>query len=100
MVGFRSQYPNGSPGLWQIDYKEIGDYLGLWAVIVTLSLVSNIDIENTIPCLLLRNLYVILDPKILASCIFSLLTTFLSSYLIILLAKLNEVASCPWKVRS
>lgn len=29
MVGFRSQYPNGSPGLWQIDYKEIGDYLGL-----------------------------------------------------------------------
>jgi ectoine hydroxylase-related dioxygenase (phytanoyl-CoA dioxygenase family) len=29
MIGFRSQYPKGSPGLWQIDYKEIGDYLAL-----------------------------------------------------------------------
>lgn len=29
IIGFRSQYPKGSPGLWQIDYKEIGDYLGL-----------------------------------------------------------------------
>jgi len=29
MIGFRSQYPKGSPGLWQTDYKEIGDYLGL-----------------------------------------------------------------------
>jgi ectoine hydroxylase-related dioxygenase (phytanoyl-CoA dioxygenase family) len=29
MIGFRSQYPKGSPGLWQIDYKEIGDYMGL-----------------------------------------------------------------------
>lgn len=27
MIGFRSQYPKGSPGLWQVDYKEIGDYL-------------------------------------------------------------------------
>lgn len=29
MIGFRSQYPKGSPGLWQSDYKEIGDFLGL-----------------------------------------------------------------------
>lgn len=29
MIGFRSQYPKGSPGLWQIDYKEIGDHIGL-----------------------------------------------------------------------
>lgn len=29
MIGFRSQYPKGSPGLWQVDYKEIGDFLGL-----------------------------------------------------------------------
>jgi ectoine hydroxylase-related dioxygenase (phytanoyl-CoA dioxygenase family) len=29
MIGFRSQFPKGSPGLWQSSYKEIGDYLGL-----------------------------------------------------------------------
>lgn len=29
MIGFRSQYPKGSPGLWQVDYKEIADHLGL-----------------------------------------------------------------------
>ncbi|OIW35099.1 toxin biosynthesis protein [Coniochaeta ligniaria NRRL 30616] len=29
MIGFRSQYPKGSPGLWQSDYKEIADYIGL-----------------------------------------------------------------------
>lgn len=29
MIGFRSQFPKGSPGLWQVDYKEIGDHLGL-----------------------------------------------------------------------
>lgn len=29
MIGFRSQYPKNSPGLWQLDYKEIGDHLGL-----------------------------------------------------------------------
>lgn len=29
ILGFRSQYPIGSPGLWQVDYKELGDYLGL-----------------------------------------------------------------------
>ncbi|MFI0738731.1 phytanoyl-CoA dioxygenase family protein [Streptomyces sp. NPDC021100] len=29
MLGFRSQYPTGSPGLWQVDYAELGDHLGL-----------------------------------------------------------------------
>jgi ectoine hydroxylase-related dioxygenase (phytanoyl-CoA dioxygenase family) len=29
MLGFRSQYPSGSPGLWQVDYAELGDFLGL-----------------------------------------------------------------------
>lgn len=29
MLGFRSQYPTGSPGLWQVDYADLGDYLGL-----------------------------------------------------------------------
>jgi ectoine hydroxylase-related dioxygenase (phytanoyl-CoA dioxygenase family) len=29
VIGFRSQYPKGSPGLWQSDYKDIGDYLRL-----------------------------------------------------------------------
>jgi ectoine hydroxylase-related dioxygenase (phytanoyl-CoA dioxygenase family) len=29
MIGFRSQYPTNSPGLWQFNYEEIGDHLGL-----------------------------------------------------------------------
>ena len=29
MIGFRSQYPKGSPGLWQADYNEIGKLLNL-----------------------------------------------------------------------
>jgi ectoine hydroxylase-related dioxygenase (phytanoyl-CoA dioxygenase family) len=29
LVGFRSQYPIGSPGLWMSDYDELGDALGL-----------------------------------------------------------------------
>ena len=29
MLGFRSQYPKGSPGLWQNDYAEIADFIGL-----------------------------------------------------------------------
>ena len=29
LLGFRSQYPTGSPGLWQVDYADLGDYLGL-----------------------------------------------------------------------
>jgi ectoine hydroxylase-related dioxygenase (phytanoyl-CoA dioxygenase family) len=29
IVGFRSLYPNGSPGLWQNNYQEIADYIGL-----------------------------------------------------------------------
>ncbi|MBF6260028.1 phytanoyl-CoA dioxygenase family protein [Nocardia farcinica] len=29
ILGFRSQYPLGSPGLWQVDYRELGEYLGL-----------------------------------------------------------------------
>lgn len=29
VIGFRSQYPTGSPGLWQVDYSELGDRLGL-----------------------------------------------------------------------
>ncbi|MFJ9390924.1 phytanoyl-CoA dioxygenase family protein [Nocardioides sp. NPDC101246] len=29
LLGFRSQYPIGSPGLWQVDYADLGDHLGL-----------------------------------------------------------------------
>ncbi|WP_254404906.1 acyl-CoA dehydrogenase family protein [Streptomyces sp. AC627_RSS907] len=29
MLGFHSQYPTGSPGLWQVDYADLGDCLGL-----------------------------------------------------------------------
>jgi hypothetical protein len=29
ILGFRSLYPNGSPGLWQNNYEEIATYLGL-----------------------------------------------------------------------
>jgi ectoine hydroxylase-related dioxygenase (phytanoyl-CoA dioxygenase family) len=29
MLGFRSQYPKGSPGVWQSDYHEIANLLGL-----------------------------------------------------------------------
>ncbi|EJP62095.1 Multifunctional dioxygenase ausE [Beauveria bassiana] len=29
MIGFRSQFPKGSPGLWQANYSEIGDQIGL-----------------------------------------------------------------------
>ncbi|MFF8380651.1 phytanoyl-CoA dioxygenase family protein [Streptomyces sp. NPDC015661] len=29
ILGFRSQYPTGSPGLWQVDYADLGDYLNL-----------------------------------------------------------------------
>ncbi|MGN5238747.1 MULTISPECIES: phytanoyl-CoA dioxygenase family protein [unclassified Rhodococcus (in: high G+C Gram-positive bacteria)] len=29
ILGFRSQYPLGSPGLWQVDYAELADYLEL-----------------------------------------------------------------------
>jgi ectoine hydroxylase-related dioxygenase (phytanoyl-CoA dioxygenase family) len=29
VLGFRSQYPTGSPGLWQVDYSDLGDYLNL-----------------------------------------------------------------------
>lgn len=29
LLGFRSQYPIGSAGLWQVDYAELGDHLGL-----------------------------------------------------------------------
>lgn len=29
LIGFRSQYPVGSPGLWQVDYSELADYLDL-----------------------------------------------------------------------
>ncbi|KAF2176153.1 PhyH-domain-containing protein [Zopfia rhizophila CBS 207.26] len=29
ILGFRSQYPKDTPGLWQIDYCELGDYLKL-----------------------------------------------------------------------
>ncbi|EXJ53489.1 uncharacterized protein A1O5_13265 [Cladophialophora psammophila CBS 110553] len=28
MIGFRSQYPKNSPGLWQANYSEIGDQIG------------------------------------------------------------------------
>jgi ectoine hydroxylase-related dioxygenase (phytanoyl-CoA dioxygenase family) len=29
MLGFRSQYPTGSAGLWQVDYAELADHLSL-----------------------------------------------------------------------
>ena len=29
MLGFRSLYPKGSPGLWQNNYEEIANFLGL-----------------------------------------------------------------------
>ncbi|MDR3017237.1 phytanoyl-CoA dioxygenase family protein [Delftia acidovorans] len=29
LLGFRSQYPLGSPGLWQVNYGELADYLKL-----------------------------------------------------------------------
>ncbi|GGX14242.1 phytanoyl-CoA dioxygenase family protein [Streptomyces noursei] len=29
LIGFRSQYPKGSAGLWQVDYSELADHLGL-----------------------------------------------------------------------
>jgi ectoine hydroxylase-related dioxygenase (phytanoyl-CoA dioxygenase family) len=29
LLGFRSQYPKGSPGLWQVDYTELADHLKL-----------------------------------------------------------------------
>ena len=29
LLGFRSQYPKGSPGVWQVDYAELADYLDL-----------------------------------------------------------------------
>ncbi|MCW4355199.1 phytanoyl-CoA dioxygenase family protein [Hoyosella sp. YIM 151337] len=29
LLGFRSQYPTGSPGLWMVNYQELADYLGL-----------------------------------------------------------------------
>ena len=29
ILGFRSQYPLGSPGLWQVDYDELANHLGL-----------------------------------------------------------------------
>jgi ectoine hydroxylase-related dioxygenase (phytanoyl-CoA dioxygenase family) len=29
LLGFRSQYPTGSAGLWQVDYAELADHLGL-----------------------------------------------------------------------
>ena len=29
MLGFRSQFPKTSPGLWQSDYSEIADVIGL-----------------------------------------------------------------------
>ena len=29
LLGFRSQYPKGSPGVWQVDYSELADYLNL-----------------------------------------------------------------------
>lgn len=28
MIGFRSQFPKNSPGLWQANYSEIGDQIG------------------------------------------------------------------------
>lgn len=32
MIGFRSQFPLGSPGLWQMDASELADMLGLKGV--------------------------------------------------------------------
>lgn len=29
MVGFRSQFPKNSPGLWQVDYAELAEHIGL-----------------------------------------------------------------------
>jgi ectoine hydroxylase-related dioxygenase (phytanoyl-CoA dioxygenase family) len=29
LLGFRSQYPKGCPGLWQVDYVELAEYLKL-----------------------------------------------------------------------
>ncbi|MCP2319315.1 Ectoine hydroxylase-related dioxygenase, phytanoyl-CoA dioxygenase (PhyH) family [Nocardia amikacinitolerans] len=29
VLGFRSQYPTGSPGLWQVDYADLAEHLGL-----------------------------------------------------------------------
>ena len=29
ILGFRSQYPAGSPGLWMVDYRELADHLAL-----------------------------------------------------------------------
>lgn len=29
LIGFRSQYPKGTAGLWMSDYHELSDYLGL-----------------------------------------------------------------------
>lgn len=29
VLGFRSQYPKGSPGLWMVDYQELADHLAL-----------------------------------------------------------------------
>ncbi|WKG05499.1 phytanoyl-CoA dioxygenase family protein [Mycolicibacterium sp. HK-90] len=29
ILGFRSQYPKGSPGLWMVDYRELADHLAL-----------------------------------------------------------------------
>ena len=29
MLGFRSQFPSNGAQLWQVDYSELGDYLGL-----------------------------------------------------------------------
>ncbi len=29
ILGFRSLYPKGSPGLWQNNYADIADYIGL-----------------------------------------------------------------------
>lgn len=29
LIGFRSQYPTNSGGLWQCDYAELADYIGL-----------------------------------------------------------------------
>ncbi|MFI8975022.1 phytanoyl-CoA dioxygenase family protein [Nocardia asteroides] len=27
LIGFRSQYPKGTPGLWMVNYQELADYL-------------------------------------------------------------------------
>ncbi|KAH7007497.1 toxin biosynthesis protein [Ilyonectria destructans] len=31
MIGFRSQFPKNSPGLWQWDYEELANHIGLGA---------------------------------------------------------------------